>query len=718
MTGYDEEILEETGEKPNLTLICNELQQASTDSGTYRDRMGQAYDWWQSEWDGMSFDGRTWTKCGNTGFPYEGAWDSRLRTCASIVADHVTIGKTAFWNAKIQARSSRPLIYGRQRNVMQKVLDYEIYTQMKAELNREIPMLMNWRFAYGASLSSVMWEQRRNKEEMPISLALLGQLAQMTGSMQILEMLLDTRKERDKELVKFFQSLSPIMDTDEARTIIQELRTTGQSAIPVAQLVVNKPRWLARRFMIDVIIPSETSDIQTARFINDRELVNEVELEDRITTDGYDPDFVNEAVQHKGEFASWYPQVGLYSPASDSNRDLIELNHFYYRTIHKGTPCVYRTVFNEAVSNNYKTKDLAASHGPFSYKHRQYPFVVFRRSYADRPILSSVGIPHESYTDEQNMKVQQDGLCNRTDLIHRPPMIVPPSRKEAVRSEFGPGATMTVSRPNEIGWMPLPPMDQTPVAVMTFIQSRLNDRYKIQGADVDPEIKSMRRQEIANDVLGEFELAIEQTLQLCQQFLDDETVQRIAGNLGAPWEFTSADIQGKYEVSATIDVRMWDEDYANKKLQMMGQAMTFNQAGNVDMSGMMKLALEMIDPDAADVIVQSDEIAADRETQDEEAAIAKILTGIDAKLPQFGNFQLRLQTLLQATLQSQNPLMMQRLQAAPDSQEMLKNRAEYFTNQIQQYQKNPQIGRSLATSTFNPREPAAMTKRAYASGVS
>lgn len=713
----EDQPLEATGKKPDLKLICAELQQASTDAGTHRDRMAQAYDWWQAEWDGLTCDGKNWLKAGNTGFPYDGAWDSRLRTCGAIVADHVTLGKTAFWSAKIQARSSRPLMYGRQRNVMQKVLDYEIYTNMRPELNREVPMTLNWRYAYGSSLLSVMWEQHRNKEDIPITLDHLGQLSQMTGSMEILNMLMDRDKDSDTELLKFFQSLSPILDTDTAKNILQELRTTGQSAIPVAQLVINKPRWSARRFMIDVIIPAETSDIQKSRFVNDRELVSETELEDRIVTDGYDPDFVDEAVKHKGEFASWYPQIGFYSPANDSNRDLIELNHFYYLTVHKTVPCVYRTVFNEAVYNNWKSSDLCASHGPFSYKHRQYPYVVMRRSYADRPILSSIGIPQESYTDEQNMKVQQDGLCNRTDLIHRPPMIVPRSRQDAIRNEFGPGATMTVSRPNEIGWMPLPPMDQTPVAVMTFIQQRLNNRYKIEG-EVDPEMKAMRRQENANDVLGEFELAIEQTLQLCQQFLDDETIQRIAGNLNAPWEFSSADIQGKYEVSATIDVRMWDEEYSQKKLQMMGQAMSFNQAGNVDMSGMMKLALEMIDPDAADVIVQSDEIATDRETQDEINAIATIMSGIDAKLPQFGNFQLRLQTLLQSTLQSQNPMMIQRLQAAPDSQEMLQNRAEYFQNQIQQYQVNPQIGRSLATSTFNPRQPAAMTKRAYATGAS
>ena len=46
-------------------------------------------------------------------------------------------------------------------------------------------------------------------------------------------------------------------------------------------------------------------------------------------------------------------------------------------------------------------------------------------------------------------------------------------------------------------------------------------------------------------------------------------------------------------------------------------------------------------------------------------------------------------------------MMAKRLQAAPDSVEMLKKRAEFYQNQIQQYQNNPQIGRTLATRAFS-----------------
>jgi hypothetical protein len=48
--------------------------------------------------------------------------------------------------------------------------------------------------------------------------------------------------------------------------------------------------------------------------------------------------------------------------------------------------------------------------------------------------------------------------------------------------------------------------------------------------------------------------------------------------------------------------------------------------------------------------------------------------------------------------------MMQRLQLLPDTQKILQNRAQFFQNQIQQYQQNPVIGRALQTSTFQSKQ--------------
>src|SRR4030095_4948507 len=163
--------------EPNLKLIISELQQAYTDAGWYRDRIARTIAGWADEWPGMSGDGRKWARAGSDCLPYQGSWDSRTRICASIIQDHVSIAKTAFWQAKIQTKSSRPLIYGRQRNVMQKMLEWRVYTHMRNELLRELPLAFGWRFAVGASFLAVQWEQRRNKEEIPVNLQMLAAIS-------------------------------------------------------------------------------------------------------------------------------------------------------------------------------------------------------------------------------------------------------------------------------------------------------------------------------------------------------------------------------------------------------------------------------------------------------------------------------------------------------------------------------------------------------------
>src|SRR4029453_9922010 len=146
------------------------------------------------------------------------------------------------------------------------------------------------------------------------------------------------------------------------------------------------------------------------------------------TTEGYGKAFVEEALKHKGAAGlSMQPWPTRDGAPPRSYRDFITLYHFYYTPSHDGTPCLYKTIFSPLVKS--KTgKVLAAKHGKAGYDHGQYPAIEFCRRTEDRRILGSMGICEEAYTDELDIKRQQDGLTDRTSLCHRPPMIVPYSR--------------------------------------------------------------------------------------------------------------------------------------------------------------------------------------------------------------------------------------------------------------------------------------------------
>lgn len=705
-----DESLEQTGtdKEPDLEKIVNELQQAQADSSWYGDRVANARGWWMCEWPGQTTDGRRWAQTASQVdkiFPWNGCSDSRLRIVSTIVQEHVTLALTAFWSARVQAKSIRPFTSGRSVNVAQRMLNWRIYTHMKRELLRELPLAFNWKYATGLSFLGVTWEQQRELAYVPVNMQMIAQVSSQLGLGSLPERVYSPDEQDQDAFITILQQISPVLPVGEARQVLKQLRETGASEIPIVSVRINKPKWTAKRPLVDILFPSETCDIQQTRWTNERELVSETELIDRIETDGYDPDFVEEALEHKGNFSSWW--VSIMGGAEGSDRDLVELNHFLGRLDHHGVPCLYRTVFNSAIVTARDKEPLYALHRKFEYDHQQIPLIALRRNHIFRPLLSSMGIAEESYTDELDIKNQQDGLNNRTDLIHQPPMIVPTLRSQAVANSYGPRAVMTALRPGEVNWPPLPPFDQTPILVMQMVEQRLDRRYAIIGGAVDPEIKAVRRQQLATEVLGEIELALEQTLQLMQQYESDQDVQRVAGG-GQPWQYSQQDIQGMYEVSATVDMKMIDLEYAQIKMNLLAQMLPFKGEGAV-----FNMAANILDPDLADALAedQTSPAAMEKERQDEYNAIGQIMGGIEPVQPMYANAQLRLQIMQQIATQ---PQFMQEISAKPNSQKMFQTRAKNYQNQIQQYQQNPVIGRTLATSAFNPAQPAQVANTAPA----
>ena len=708
MDGYGNdpnETLEQTGSEPEpeLEKIVNEIQTANTDASSYCFTIAQSRAWWHCEWPGISPDGRVWQQfTGRESFPWDGCSDSRPRTVETLIREHATICLAAFWSAKVQSKSApgRQFAHAKEVNIAQKMLNWAVYTQMKRELINELPLAFQWKYGFGLSFLGIEWEQQRQLTYIPISLELLSQITQQMGLPDLAQLIQQDHSESGRVLVQALQALSPVLPTNEARKILSELRNTGQSQLPVANLRVNKPRWTALRPFVDLWFPSETADIQHARWTARRELVNESELTDRIVTDGYDADFVEKALEHKGQFAGIVPINSLDTNSIGSDRDLIELFHFRARVLDYGVPCMYKTVLNMAVASD----GVYAIHRKDEYEHQQQPFVALARKGPFRPLLSRMGIAAEAYTDEIDIKRQQDGLNDRTDLIHQPPMIVPPNKAGAVAKSYGPRSVMTSLRPDVINFPPLPPMDQTPVLVMEFVMQRLNRRYPTQNAEgVDPQLVLMYRQELATEILSELELAFEQTLQLGQQYWTEEDVAMVAGN-SFPWQYTQAQIQKQASVVATVDMSLFDVEQAKAKFGMIAQLLPLK-----DMGGMVfNTAASLIDTDLAEALTQDQmsPTALKQEKDDEYNAISQILSGIEAQKPMGANNQLRLQTIQQIM---SDPGTMQKFQTDPIAQKRLQNRVQFYQSQIQQYQNNPVIGRTLTSQTLQPNLPSNMT---------
>jgi hypothetical protein len=242
--------------------------------------------------------------------------------------------------------------------------------------------------------------------------------------------------------------------------------------------------------------------------------------------------------------------------------------------------------------------------------------------------------------------------------------------------------------------------------VIQEVEKRVREHFGMFGEDVDPDLKKLRREEFVDDILAELKVPTQQTMKLMRQLLPDDEVAQVVGPLNRPFHVSRADIQGEWEISATVDLRNIDSDWLKEKLGYLEQLAQLDTMGLLDKTALLKAGAEAIDYSFADMAIQNPQAASQNEVQDEQRAVDLIIgSGQDQPLPQGANYQLRLQTL-QAKQQSitQNPATMKIIQSNPDIIKVLLNRAAYYQRQLQQ-QQNAQIGRMQVSQTFSKNAP-------------
>lgn len=716
----DRNNLEIASKTPNLGLIQEELEAAQGDMDNYLQRNDRAYNYWQSRWPGQTISGR---KEGENALPWPNASDIRVRTVKQNVRDHVSVAKFAFNGSRIQAKSTRPLApgQGRQSNQVTKLLQWEIGTHMRPNLQREVPLAWSWRFGYGLAVMNIEWYTARRLEFHKLTVNGLAEWIALQEKVEdsefprLLAEVIDamTDPSREEALAYYVQTLAPDdISRSQARKIVVDLRQVREAEVPIPYVFQSLPVWTALRAGVDIIFPGETSDFQVSRFTGRPELVTETELKDRIRTEEYDKDFVAEAIRHKGEDidGTWLNRTledrgGGMPP--DAFQHMIKLMHFDSKVSHNGTPCLYRTTFCPSMVRSRKDKALYAKHGPRTYSHGLVPYVEMRFEKEQRSILSSQGIAESAYSWEQTLKTQIDGINNRTELVLRPPLITRHKLVHAVQNNLRPGATMGAERPQEMTWFPAPPMDNSPDAIIRWVDmaiSRFFGLFDSGDVPLDADLKRVRWAEVGSDVLGELTNCASQTKKLMQQFIPDEDVAAVAGTLQRPFQVSPEEIQQEHEITVTYDMQMMDGKYAMDKLDQIAKWLPFSQ-GNANMNSAFRVGMEIIDPDIADQVVEDDQQANEKERKDEINALVAIMQGVEPDKPQFANHQLRLQVLEEKT---QNPVIQKKIAQDPGVFELLQNRIEYHQNQIQQFTQNPGIGRALSTQTFNTKAAPTM----------
>lgn len=714
-----------------IDTLRKEIEQACITGTEWHDRRDHSDRVRFAIWEGQDRSGRKLAKNLNTQpFPWEGASDARIRLADEVTNEQAKILAQAFARAKIQtaAREADDLARSATTTIL---LDYCTRTLMADHIRQEVKFLADYRQHYGCGVLCVNWERRVEAEPKTITLDAITQMAIEAGldrlgqeveaaaaddiepdPVELEEAAAEIQAASIDEVQTLFldparesEGIAAIMQITglpekSAKRVLRDLRKDGAADYHVPYISVNRPRWTARIPFVDVFFPVDTSTIQDARWIAEVEWVSETELRSRALAEGWDSAWVHEVISKGlGKSHPWLTTggndrttttrlttQGYHTSEEELHKFEVQIIHSHYRAMGPDNlPAMFRTIWHPMV------EDKVAVHEMLPYRHGQIPAILTRRECVLRSAMESRGVSDIIATHQGEIKVQRDARTDRTSLATLPPTIVPAGRA-GNRMLIGPGAQIPERRANELKFMEPPRHDMGSIEMENATRQDVDRYFGRLGQSVQPPVAVLHQQDMVDDFLTDLNLALVQTLQLMQQFMDPELTIRVAGT-DAILPVTRDEIQGRYDVTASFDVRDLDPEYMSKKITMVGtMVLPMDSSGRIDRGALAEWAINAIDPILAKRVVVSAETANAKETEEEKAALAMMAAGVEPIMPENSgmNHPLRMQTL-QAAIQA-NPALQQRLAEDQMFSAMVQARVKFHNQAIMQEQ-NKTIGR-------------------------
>jgi hypothetical protein len=676
-------------DREKITQLIGDIDQADADGSSYIQRKLRNFNTRYCIWPGQTEDGRKHQGAyGKKIFPWPGSSDTRVFLSEQIIRERVIALVNAFFKARIQVQPVESMDIDK-RNAAETVLKWLMFQHCLDDLRREIRLAAEMRETYGLAIMAVDWERQTRVEVKTFTMEeamMMLQESQDPNLQALLEVILDP--EQEELAAQLMGEIIPELGTTAK---VRAFREKGEVEWEQPYVFSSKPVVRSLEPWEDIIFPIQTDSIQRASFVARRELLNEVELRERANLEGWNKEWLERAVKHKGEMK----RVHLNIHRSDQFlyeqlRDLIEIWHVYRKEIddRTGAVKVTRTVIS------YSITDQAAVHDIMPYQHGLYPFVELPRERNTRPLLESRGIPEIVQTAQEEIKVQRDFRVDRASIS-----ILPPLKTPAARGKFdlvlGPAMQIPERRPGEISWMQPPAFDQGSIEVEAATRADIDRYFGRMTEAVNPNMAMLHMQELVDSWLIDMKLVMAQVMALSQQYMLPEEVARITGNAQLSFNASPQDIRGRFDITAEFDARLLDNEALGAKLDYLAKVLVpLDSFGVIDRAGLVKYMFQAVDPNLAGLLVQDIGAATAAEQEDEQTAFAKIAAGTEPPLKEGGqNAQVRLQTL-QQIIQS-NPAVQQRYQSDEIFRSMIDARAQAFQFQLQQ-QQNAVIGRTGA----------------------
>ena len=652
---------------PDVAALTDAYDRCLLDLEEYFEACLQSYEDRRNIWEGKSDDLR---KSGANAFPWQGASDMEVNVIGERIDAYVAMFDQALQRSHIKAFPTS--MAAMPRAAMVSSFLKWMRSSYIPDFKNQMELGANYLLEKGLMISYVGWKREKRTYQQSVT---LEQIAALSPDMA--EMIIAGDNEQD--VIAMVLQAFPSMSQKRARKAVRELQKQGVTTISMPRTTVDCPVVYSCAPDGEVIFPPYVSDPQRSPYVFWRTFLTAQELEKKVTNEGWDAKWVENAIQTLRGKDSYYldgeKQKTLDRlPITDDN-DLIMVVYGYQRLIDEedGSEGIYCTVFHPTTEGFAKHELLNG--------YDDYPFVVTRLSNNQKRMYEIENFSDILRGPQLQIKTERDSRIDRASLATLPPIMHPAGRPP---TEWGPGRRIPYRRLGEIAFGPVPQMDSGSIEIETAMTVQADNAV---GLNLQNPIAGIRQQFFINKFLDHVRDVLDLAWKLFRRMGPDEVFFQVTGNPN-PQVMTKGSPDEDYSIVVAFDTQSTDPETAETQLKNMVSLLQFDRNGRVDVDKLLEFTAASINPIFADYVLRPAEESQQQVQKNVTDDLAKIFSGIEVPAQPNGA-QIALQ-LVQAY--AQQPDVAQRLQGDQAFAERLQKYASQYQFQLQQAQ-NAQIGR-------------------------
>jgi hypothetical protein len=627
----------------------------------------RSYDDRRNLWPGKSDDLR---KQAANAFPWQGASDIEVNVVGERIDAFVAILDQALQRSHIKAFPTSMASMPRA-SMVSGFLKW-MRSSYIPNFRQQMELGANYLLEKGLMVSYVGWKREKRTYLQQVSIEEIAQV-----SPDLAELIVSGAD--DEMVFGMLQTAFPDLSSKRAKKAIMDLRKKGLAEVSVPRTSVDCPVVYSCAPDGEVLFPSYVTDPQRAPYVFWRTFLTSQELEKKVTSEGWDADWVENAIERlRGKDSMYLDGEKLKTidrlPITDDN-DLVMVVYGYQRLIDEedGSEGIYCTVFHPTTEGYAKHELLNG--------YDDYPFVVTRLSNDQKRMYETQTFSDILRGAQMQIKTERDSRIDRASLATLPPLLHPAGRPP---SDWGPGVRVPYRRLGEIQWGPPPPADNGSVEVEVSMTAQAD---RAVGLDMSNPISASRQQFVVSKFLDHVRDVLNMAWKLYQRMGPDEVFFQVTGNPN-PQVMTKGSADENFSIVVNFDSQSNDPETAETQLKNMVSLVQLDRNGIMDVNKLLEFTASSINPIFADYVLQPAEEAQQKVAKNVTDDLAKIFAGIEVPAQPNGA-QMAMQ-MIQAYVQQ--PDIMQRAQQDEAFGARLQKYMEAYQFQLQQME-NAEIGK-------------------------